>query len=102
VVLTLSVAYGRGKWLTLGNVQKLNRAEVRKILGDVARGLGPRSGGREAKAYTCSSYLNEVYAPWLLLKATRRIRETGQRLRVSFKDFKYLKLQDITPWHIEK
>jgi hypothetical protein len=100
------VAYGRGKWLTLGNAQKLKpaeaRTEARKILGDVARDLDPPSTGREVKAYTWSTYLNEVYAPWLLSKATRCIGATVQRRRVSFKDFECLKLQDITPWHVEK
>jgi integrase len=100
------VQYGRGKWLTLGSSEELKpaeaRAEAKKVLGDAARGLDPMAAKRQAKSHTWKSYLNEVYAPWVMSRPGRRRAETVQRLRANFADLESLKLADIGVWHLDK
>ena len=64
------VSLGRGRWYTLGPVSHLKLKDAREaaqaILGDVARGKDPVGEKRASRSMTFKTYLQEVYAPWLL------------------------------------
>lgn len=108
--MVYAVQYGRGKRYTIGaaNVLKPEEArdQARQILAEAAKGNDPmeakRQAKREAEAHTLETYITEVYAPWAEAhhshgKATVRIIATN-----FFPTLGKTKLEEITPWSLEK
>ena len=97
--------YGKRQRLKLGNTDALTPAQARDMgkqaLADATRGDDPAAAKREAKAHTLRSFVEEVYAPWLLANK-RGGREIARALLKSFPDLLNKKLHEITVWDLEK
>ena len=96
---------GRGKWYTIGRADVLKPETARElaqgVLGDVAHGKDPIVEKRKKRAATLEDFIREHYEPW----ATTN-RKTGEgtvdRLRSRFKAFSATKLDEITPFAVER
>jgi len=98
--------YARGKRVNIGPANVLTptqaRETARAILGDVARGIDPMADKRKVKADTFEAYILNVYAPWVHAHHGNG-ENTIKMLRAQF--FPILgkcKLDEITPWNVEK
>lgn len=104
-VRTYYVEYARGKRIAIGRADALTsnqaREQAKQVLADAYRGGDPVQARRKARTHTLTSFVEEVYGPW----ARQHIRTadaTIRRLRVSFPELQDRKLEEITPWLIEK
>jgi integrase len=104
-VKTFYVEYARGKRVSLGRADAVTPMQARKqaksILADAYSGKDPSEARRRAKAHTFRSFIEEVYAPWAR-QNIRTAEQTIRRLRTSFPDLQERKLDEITPWLVEK
>lgn len=76
------------------------RDEAEKILRSVKDGIDPNAKV-EIKDHTLKSFLDKEYQPWV--EAHRKDgKATVARLNACFADFLGNKLQEITPWLVEK
>jgi len=109
--MTYKCEYGRGKRMTLGDVQVLTvlqaRDRAKQVLGDLARGLDPKAA-KEARKYgdkvvTFKTFFENEYTPWLKVNKPETHAVTCQRLENRFmQHIGYLPLSEITPHLIEK
>ncbi len=104
--MTYSVQYGRGRKFTIGRVGTLTPAEARdrarQVLADAAKGIDPMETKRKAKTHTLESYITGEYAPWVEAHhgdGTATIRMIKANF---FPTLGKLRLDDITPWQVEK
>ncbi|MCZ6720052.1 MAG: site-specific integrase, partial [Proteobacteria bacterium] len=104
-VKSFYVEYGRGKRLNLGRADAVKptqaRQEARNVLAEAYKGKDPIAASRRAKARSFGEFVVELYKPW----AEEHIRtsdETIRRLERSFPEFQKLKLEDISPYLVEK
>jgi len=101
---TFGVAYGRGKFLTLGSSEAVTTGKARKSARDAIAQTsleGSPARAVQKATRTLEAFLDQHYEPW----ATANLKgaaETMQRLRVTFKPFLQTKLADITPFAIER
>ena len=99
------VQYGRGKRVNIGRADVMTptdaRAKALGILADVAKGIDPAADKHHEKTPTLRAYLDGDYGTW----AESHYSDgdaTVKRLKVNFADLLNVKLDAITPWHIEK
>jgi hypothetical protein len=71
------------------------------VLADVFSGEAPANEKRMAKTMSFKTFLERSYKPWLEsnLKSGSTCYE---RLDKAFKDFHALRLDEVTPWLVEK
>jgi hypothetical protein len=104
-ILTYYVEYKRGSREKLGRADTITPIEARDIarlkLADFCQGKDPAEQRRLAKADTYLPYLDTVYKPWLV-NNLRTGNATYMMLKASFTELHGLKLNEITPWQIEK
>jgi integrase len=99
------VRAGRGKWITLGQVGKMAltaaRKEALKVLSQVALGETPRQAPKAKATPTLKGYVSDVYGPWV-----RQHRKTGDetitRILSAFPTLLGVKLDALTPFHVER
>ncbi len=99
------VAYGRGKFLTLGGTDRLTagqaRTAAREALAQTALDGAPVRAERKAAGLTLKKFLDDHYEPW----AAEHLKtgpETLARLRVNFRDFLDQRLVDLSPFAVER
>jgi len=97
--------FARGRRTTVGRADVLTpsdaRAKAQQILADAAKGIDPAEDKRRAKSPTLSEYLDGEYGEW----AEQHYSDgdaTVRRLKATFPDLLKVRLQEITPWHVEK
>ena len=100
------VSLGRGRWYTVGRVERLTlqeaRTEARGVLGDSSRGQDPRARKKAEKSQTFKNYITEVYSPWLR-EHRKSADQTLQRIESHFFPvFGSIKLSAITGFALEK
>jgi integrase len=104
-VMTYYAEYGRGKRITLGRSEVLApdkaRERARNILAGAQFGEDPMEEKRAAKAHTLRSFIDEEYAPWAEANI-RTAATTVARLKAGFAEHLDKKLDELTPWLIEK
>jgi hypothetical protein len=99
------VRAGRGRWITLGQVGKMTlsaaRQEALKVLSQVALGETPRQAPKAKATPTLKGYVTDVYGPWV-----RQHRKTGDetitRILSAFPALLGVKLDALTPFHVER
>ena len=101
------VSLGRGKWFTIGPVERFTvaqaRDEARGLLGDVSRGADPVAAKRAKRSsQTFRRFLRDTYAPWL-----RQHRKTAEeivtRLELHFvPSFGSTQLSNVTGFAVER
>ena len=109
--MTYKCEYGRGKRITIGDVEVLTVAQARErakqVLGDNARGLDPKAA-KEAKKYgnkvvTFKIFFENEYKPWLQVNKPDTWAVTCKRLENRFMQYiGDLPLSEITPHVIDK
>lgn len=104
-VMTFYLEYERGKRVKLGRVGAITLCQAREMakqhLSDAYQGDDPIEKKRKAKAESLSQFLDETYKSWLLVNQ-RSGQLTYERMEMTFKELMPLKLNNITPWLIEK
>lgn len=105
-VHTYRVQTGRGKWYTLGTIDKLTpqqaRDEATRVLAAVALGGDPVEDKRAKRgAHTLRAFLRDVYQPWAATGLGTG-DETVQRLTATFAALLDVKLSEISAWHVER
>lgn len=102
---TYGVAWGRGKFLTLGTTDRLTtgqaRTAARHALAETSLDGVPVRAERKAAGLTLRTFLDEHYEPW----ATAHLKtgaETLTRLRVNFDKSLDERLVDLSPFAIER
>jgi integrase len=103
--MTFYLEYERGKRVKLGRVGAISLHQAREMakqhLSDAYQGDDPIEKKRKAKAENLRRFLDETYKPWLLANQ-RSGQLTYERMEMTFKELLPLKLNDITPWLVEK
>jgi hypothetical protein len=104
-VMSYYVEYARGKRIRLGRADVITATQTRlaakKAIGIAYQGEDPLAERKSAQAHSLVSFIDEVYKPWAI--ATNATTEkTVARLKAIFPDFLDRKLDDVTPWMVEK
>lgn len=103
--MTYYVEYARGKRFKLGLHPAMTPTQAREtakeVLGNAYQGNDPMEARKRARGHTFSSFIEEVYKPWAETHL-RSTQNTLGRLNSNFPDFKNKKLDEITPWIVEK
>jgi integrase len=103
--MTYYAEYGRGKRISLGRSDVIlpdkARGRARDILASAQFGEDPMEERHLAKAHTLRSFIDEEYAPWAEANI-RTAAATVARLKAGFPEFLDKKLDELTPWLIEK
>ncbi len=93
--------YGRGKRITIGKVGILSPAQARdrakEILGDVIKGIDPKSTSKNSMseiAFSC--YVEKYYRPWVIVHR-KSGKDTVARIRLHF--IKLLGNRNLTAIH---
>lgn len=97
--------YGRGKAMTIGDVNVLTptqaRNKAKKIIADVLDGVDPQAAKKKTKAHDFKSFLLNKYTPWVE-EHHRNGQKTMKRLEANFLPIiGKNKLDDIKPFAIE-
>ena len=104
-VMSYYVEYARGRRVKIGRTGAITAAQARdhakSILAESYKGRDPAAQRREAKAHTFRSFVDDVYAPWAA-QNIRTATATVNRLKSTFPDLQSKKLNEITPWLVEK
>ena len=104
-VMSYYVQYARGRRESLGRADAITPAQAREnakaVLGIVYSGRDPMATRRKEKSHTFTSFIDEVYKPWAEANL-RSHKITVARLKGNFPDLQDKKLDDITPWLVEK
>lgn len=104
-IKTYYVEYARGKRIAVGRADVLTpvqaREQAKEILADAYRGGDPGQARRRARAHSFASYVDEVYGPWARHNM-RTAEATIRRLKASFPELQDRRLDEITPWLIDK
>lgn len=99
------VEYGRGKRMTIGSTEVLAPAKARdkakKILGQVADGADPMAEKKKSEAATLEDYLDKKYGPWVGIK-NKGGKKAIARIKSRFPDLLKQRLDEITPYQVEK
>lgn len=98
--------YARGKKYFIGKAEVIKPDDAREIarqtLADFTNGIDPNEAKKAAKAHDLSSYLDEVYGPWVS-SHRKSGKATLARLKACFEDpFGKKKLNEINPWVMQK
>ena len=103
--MTWCVIYARGKRLTIGRADVMTPTDARtmaiRILADFAKGIDPTADKRHEKTPTLRAYLDGDYGKWAETHYSDG-DATVKRLKVNFADLLGVRLDEITPWQIEK
>ncbi len=99
------VAYGRGKFLTLGPPDRLTAGKARKAareaLAETSLDGAPARVERRDAALTFGGFLDDHYQPWAHAHL-KTADETLARLRAVFSDFLSVKLIDLNAFALER
>ena len=104
-VMSYYVQYGRSRRISIGRADAISPAQARDlarpILGEAYAGKDPMATRRAAKAHSLASFIDEVYAPWAEANIRTAV-DTVRRLKSSFPELQSKRLDEITPWLVEK
>lgn len=99
------VRAGRGKWITLGRVGQMQlsaaRKEALKVLSQLALGETPRQAPKAKAVPTLKTYVQDVYGPWVC-QHRKTGDETIARILAAFPELLGVKLDALTPFHVER
>jgi integrase len=104
-VMSYYAQYARGKRKLLGRADALTPTQAREnakvVLAEAYSGRDPMSARRNENALTFAAYINDIYMPWAEVNI-RTHQKTVARLKNDFPDIQKKKLNDVTPWLVEK
>ena len=97
--------FDRGRRINVGRADVLAVSDARRIAGrilsDYANGIDPLADRRREKTSTLRDFLDGPYSKWV-----QSHYGDGQRvidtMKASFPDLLDMRLDAITPWHVEK
>lgn len=97
--------YERGKWITIGKVDLLSPVQAREkaliLMAQNAQGTLETAKPPKIKNPTLADFINNDYSSWLL-NAKKGGRKSVDLMKIHFKDFMNLQLNDIKPALLEK